>query len=253
VASGEEENVAEMQVELIGHEGHKAGIGVVFDPDTHALASTQAYFVAQVNLFAEMCRGRNQGSAGLLMKHEPIYNFDVVLKMMSKDMFPSNLRAAFCRLMLNLYLDSFDFVEAKKIPMLVRPDVSKWNCFERSSSQIPFLGEAALKAFIVDYLSYCRVISNADVQGNFNEDDCRLLLVVIELLMKMIKLGFLTKQDVQPIARALTRLLDSREREESMSSTADQDGYIPKPSKVFNPSPPPPPSIFSDPKCDLDC
>merc|ERR1719502_879076 len=117
-----ETNVADMQVDLIGHENHKAGIGVVFDPDTHALAATQAYFVAQINLFAELCRGRNEGCAALLIKKMPIYSFQVIHLMISKDMFPPNLRAAFCRLMLSLYLDSYDFQEEQKFPMLVRPN-----------------------------------------------------------------------------------------------------------------------------------
>ena len=225
--TGMDENIADMQVELIGHDGHKAGIGVVFDPDTHALANTQDYYVAQINLFAELCRGRNEGCAGLLVKTQPIYTFDVVLKVMSKDMFPSNLRAAFCRLMLTLFLDAFDYIEEKKVPMLVRPDMV-CNYFQRGDEQ--FSGETLLKAFVLDFLTYSRVISNADRVGNFDEEDCKLLLAVIEILTKMIRLGLLVKKDIGPVARALTCLLDARNRDETMNAPRD-DVYLPNPAK----------------------
>ena len=87
-----------------------------------------------MNLYAELCRGRNDTCVDLIRQNEPIYSFDVVLKMMQNEEFPADLRAAFMRLMLTLYLDHSDVPEEGKIPLLVRPDCP-FDCFTRGEPE----------------------------------------------------------------------------------------------------------------------
>lgn len=70
------------------------------------------YFVASVNLCADLCMNRNYLAIDILQK---IYSFDCCIQILKKEDYPVSLRCAFCRLVDHLWVQIYPF-EAVRLP-----------------------------------------------------------------------------------------------------------------------------------------
>ncbi|KAL6077190.1 Inositol 1,4,5-trisphosphate receptor type 1, variant 2 [Balamuthia mandrillaris] len=199
-------------------------------------AETQAFFIRSIKLFANLCLGRNLFTAAVISKK---LSYELVLRCIIDTSLPGSLRAAFCNLIKNLYVDgpsqkALPFINYTRVwlDLSRKPLASSSNHLNNDNSdniksslskhKADNTGSGAVKASLTTRAAanerfdpLCRFvwkhIVNASVQNVADAEQNKLTLAVLVLLRQMFDFGFFTEEEELPhLVAPLLDLLDLR-------------------------------------------
>eukprot|EP00118_Oscarella_pearsei_P014018 m.117174 g.117174 ORF g.117174 m.117174 type:complete len:2678 (+) comp37607_c0_seq1:123-8156(+) len=186
------------------------------------------YYRAQLDLFSRMCLDRQYLGINCLKDDLTV---KLILKCISDEVLPSDMRASFCRLLLHMHLDS-DPQETVQPVKLARlwdfiPDhlsVSDYMAWKRDDSSSSLFGEKLQEEDEIDGPNSLKELSNTkifvdaylaklatDKLAFADQEKNKLTFEVVQLAKNLVYFGFYTFKDLLQLTNKLLKLLDNSE------------------------------------------
>lgn len=181
------------------------------------------FYCSLIFLFADLCQDRNYLTIRTVRSYFPP---DFCIKIICSDDYNYSLRSAFCKLILNLWIDTSPFIQ-QEIPSLLK----KWNQVQDKPQLRVSVANSDLLRQYDDLVNFIfSFLKNADVSVNFEEKG-QFLIQLINVVIVMLNIGFLTdKQKFKDLFEHLYSLLQKTDDlflgENGLKKDELQDGKI---------------------------